>query len=115
MSATMKLNNINIIASWVFDSPYVNECTLCSKHLVALSPQSLNNYNTTKKHIIQNEYTVKGSCGHMFHKTCMDSLVNNGSNICPMCRTPWKTANIMSTSSLPSTNNIHVMKNDKTK
>ncbi len=113
MATNVKVTGINIVASWRFDTPgLVDKCELCSKQFVAPSPETLIEIEKNFKKIGQNEnQCVRGECQHVFHKTCIEKLIGDGTQIstCPIDQTPWKVVDVLSTNALPATTKYNIM------
>jgi hypothetical protein len=67
-----KIEKLNIIASWEWDS-FDQSCSICCSSL----------FND------DNSKIVFGVCNHAFHLTCIDSWLSR-KNTCPNCNSNWK-------------------------
>lgn len=65
-----------------------NECHLCRQDLLAPSFEDLQNGN------LKCDISL-GSCGHAFHKTCIDRFYKNCMS-CPIDKTPWNLSKVIS-------------------
>lgn len=65
------------------------DCGICRNPLVAPTPQKLVKHDASVKEIDLTCNPVLGKCGDAFHKACIDSLIVNGSCVCPNCHNPW--------------------------
>jgi hypothetical protein len=87
----INLKKLNLVVNWEFNSP-AKECSLCRNLLMSPSPQELSG---TKSKVTVDGNIIVGECKHMFHKDCMDLFIKNGSTICPIDKTPWKTMKVI--------------------
>ena len=84
---TINLKQLNLVIPWRFDGANT-ECSLCRRSLQAPSLQELNP-GDGKPIMIDGEIVV-GECKHLFHKSCMNHLLNTDCASCPIDKTPWK-------------------------
>jgi len=62
-----------------------DECQICRKKLCETSiiEKDKTNFKT-------NNWNSVGTCGHVFHMSCIDSIKVNNFCSCPICNTTWK-------------------------
>jgi hypothetical protein len=80
----VSIDSLNIIGTYTLKSGKQtdDECKLCRQNILAPSFDDIQNGNV--------KVTVsEGSCGHAFHKSCIDAHNNNNNNSCPIDKTPW--------------------------
>lgn len=95
--STVKLGvkHAEVVMRWDINST-TQDCMLCKKKLLSPSPQELTFNEKTSKLKITGKL-IEGECQHLFHKECIDGVLNTGSISCPICKTPWKTKNTLQT------------------
>jgi hypothetical protein len=86
VNITVKQLNLIIHRQYNLSS---QDCGICRNPLVAPTPQKLVKHDASVKEIDLTCTPVLGKCGDAFHKSCIDSLIVNGSCVCPVCRNPW--------------------------
>ena len=74
------------IASWMYKASY-HDCPICKVKLEQTCAQC--EANNTSKDLVCD--VSRGSCGHVFHKHCIDKWIAT-SSICPICNTPYNTS-----------------------
>ncbi len=105
--AKIELTGLNLIAHWELDVS-TQDCGLCRQSLIAPSPQDFIDKNSTTINITNN--VVLGTCKHVFHKKCIETLYVNGACLCPTDHSPWKVDKILITGvsyDILSTNNMN--------
>jgi hypothetical protein len=55
------------------------ECGICRNNL--------NENSVLEEHLVSSDVNI-GTCGHGFHKICINEWIKNN-NICPICCTKW--------------------------
>lgn len=82
------LSKLNLITQWELklDS---RTCELCRSSLDTHPAQVLQT-KTNGQVFVENKIVV-GKCGHKFHKSCVDSYMKTGLNVCPTDQQPWTT------------------------
>lgn len=81
----LRINNLNIVASWSFNSNAVSNktCPLCRNNLMAPTQTEIDRKNI--KNII-----VVGKCKHAYHESCMSKWLSDSNVSCVTCKTEWK-------------------------
>jgi hypothetical protein len=91
----MTITDLNLITHWKLkvDNP---SCGICRNNLCAPSKKDITVTATPSKPIdMTKDYPVLGSCGHAFHKSCIDGLTVNGGCLCPVDQSPWMLAQVL--------------------
>lgn len=61
----------------------ITTCNICKNELNDF-PVGYFNFNNSYKASL-----IKGKCGHVFHKFCLDKVKKNNQQVCPTCCVPW--------------------------
>jgi hypothetical protein len=83
--ATIKVNDINLIATWNYTSVH-SEC-VCKRSLHLPTVNQVENKNIYRNDI------VFGECGHGMHSECLDNYMKVYGKMCPIDKLPWKQQN----------------------
>ncbi|PVU92122.1 hypothetical protein BB561_004032 [Smittium simulii] len=77
------LKQYNGVATWRWNTETEDICGICRLEFDACCPQCLFPGETCP--------IVEGTCGHIFHKHCIEKWSNSDKNnkSCPMDRLPW--------------------------
>uniref|UniRef100_A0A6C0J5N0 RING-type domain-containing protein n=1 Tax=viral metagenome TaxID=1070528 RepID=A0A6C0J5N0_9ZZZZ len=73
-----KINNVKLVTSWSFNLNKNQDCTICRN--------TLNSYSIHSKN--DNIDIVTGTCGHSFHKECIEPWLKTQTK-CPICSTTF--------------------------
>ena len=93
-----EINKLNCIASFVYNLPKNNECTICR--------YSLNSNSLYYQDKGINSYIVIGDCGHAYHQECIKPWVNKNPS-CPICFKKW---NYKKNTNISKNNKINIEK-----
>jgi len=86
----IEVESLNIVGAYSFKAGKStdDECPLCRQNLLAPSLEDLQKGNLKVQ-------VSLGGCGHAFHKTCIDAHYTKDSVSCPVDKTPWNLANVI--------------------
>jgi len=80
----IEVTSLNMVANSSFKD-FPEDCVLCRSKLMFPPPNDLANGDFYKP-------LVKGVCGHVFHKSCINAHCANDNVSCPVDKTPWNVA-----------------------
>ena len=80
----IEIVDMNILLAYNYKNSDITNhiCKLCKKHLMAPIINSKDDIN---------DICVKGKCGHLFHKLCIEDYKKLGNIVCPIDLSPWNT------------------------
>jgi len=75
-----KINKLNCIATFIYNLPENNDCTICRCNL------NCNSLYYQDKNL--DSYVVIGTCGHAYHQECITGWIKEHPR-CPICAKKW--------------------------
>lgn len=98
----IKVLDGHVVLWWDFNCENP-DCTLCKTSLLAPPPQ---NFDTTKNTSTIEGIVTVGTCGHMFHSTCISAHLKNTA-CCPIDKLTWTISkNLKSGAIMPTSDNV---------
>ena len=82
----VELTSMNLCGIWIYNTTS-DDCAICKSKMVQCCTECDSSH--VKGDLICEP--SRGSCGHAFHKHCIDKWVSK-SSVCPICNTPYNTS-----------------------